>query len=73
LGANGELFVTDSDRQDVQVFGADGKRLGKVDGKKKEELDLPLPRGIAVDASGHLFVSCQDGFMGREPFVVKLE
>jgi DNA-binding beta-propeller fold protein YncE len=51
----GNVFVSDSNNGRIAVFGANGSLLTTV-GRGVGEGDLGLPRGMALDDSGRLFV-----------------
>ncbi|MBL8333706.1 MAG: 6-bladed beta-propeller [Rubrivivax sp.] len=55
--AQGELYVTDTLNHRIQVFGADGRVLSRKFGEQGLFLgNLVRPKGVAVDAEGHVYV-----------------
>lgn len=52
---NGFMYVSDSNRGKVAVFGPEGKLMGSVGKAVGDEL-LSIPRGVALDNRGRLYV-----------------
>jgi DNA-binding beta-propeller fold protein YncE len=53
--ANGNIYVTDSNNGRLRVFAPDGSELGGVP-RGARQGDLGLPRGVAIDDQGRVFV-----------------
>ena len=58
VGPDGEIFVSDWGRNDVQVFQEDGTLVGRIGGGGEGGIVLEQPTGLAVDGDGRLFVGC---------------
>lgn len=52
---NGNIYVTDSNNGRLRIFSSDGREIGGI-ARGAREGDLGLPRGIAIDDSGRVFV-----------------
>jgi sugar lactone lactonase YvrE len=73
MAANGDIFVSDGEGQNTRVvkFSKDGTFIGTTDGKVLEVIEgLDAPHGIAVDASGAIYVA-QSGGKSIVKFVKK--
>ena len=57
VGADGQVFVTDTWNQRVQVFDADGKFLRMFGRHGVLPGDFVRPKGIALDSQGHIYVA----------------
>ena len=53
---DGNLFVTDALKKDVQVFTKDGQFLAVFGTDAIDEAALEKPEGVAVDSSGNIFI-----------------
>ncbi len=55
VDANNNVYVTDSNNGRMRVFSPDGRELGGIP-RGAREGDLGLPRGVAIDDAGRVFV-----------------
>jgi hypothetical protein len=59
--ASGDLYVTDSHREAVEVFASSGEFLGDVDTASASPLSGGEPCGVAVDGAGNVFIGWSSG------------
>lgn len=63
--ADGDLYVTDSDHADIDVYARSGEFLGKVDPSIATPESGGEPCGVAVDPSGNVYVGYFSGHVDR--------
>lgn len=56
VGADGEVYITDSMNFRVQMFGSDGAFVALFGRPGDAVGDLARPKGIGVDSEGHIYV-----------------
>ena len=61
----GDIYVTDSRHDRVDVFTSDGDYLGQLDGSGTPQGSFGEPCGVAVDGSGRVYVGDYGGFVER--------
>jgi DNA-binding beta-propeller fold protein YncE len=60
VGPNGDLYVTDTLNERIQIFDADGTFLSMFGKPGDGPADFARPKGIALDSDGHIWVADAD-------------
>ena len=56
VDADGNVYVTDTFNNRIEIFDADGEFISQFGKNGDGPADLERPKGIAIDSDGHIWV-----------------